>query len=72
MPTTVHEFNWPDRIVIGTIGRPGERTFYLQARAGAQLASITLEKQHAALVAEMFDEMLDELSTLDGNPHSVR
>ncbi|HIY86438.1 MAG TPA: DUF3090 domain-containing protein [Candidatus Yaniella excrementavium] len=71
MPTTVHEFNWPDRIVIGTIGRPGERTFYLQARAGAQLASITLEKQHAALVAEMFDEMLDELSTLDGNPHSV-
>ncbi|WP_022871058.1 DUF3090 domain-containing protein [Yaniella halotolerans] len=71
MPTTTHEFNWPDRVVIGTIGKPGERAFYLQARSGAELASIALEKQHAALVAEMFDEMLDELSTLEGNPHSV-
>lgn len=71
MPTTVHEFNWPDRVVIGTIGRPGERTFYMQVRTGAQLASIALEKQQAALVAEMTDKILDELSTVEGNPHSV-
>lgn len=71
MPTTVHDFNWPDRVVIGTIGRPGERTFYLQVRTGAQLASIALEKQQAALVAEMIDKILDELSTLESNPHSV-
>ncbi|NWN87858.1 MAG: DUF3090 domain-containing protein [Micrococcaceae bacterium] len=71
MPTTTHEFNWPDRVVIGTIGRPGERTFYLQVRTGAQLASIALEKQQAALVAEMIDKTLDELSTVEGNPHSV-
>lgn len=71
MPTTVHEFNWPDRVVIGTIGKPGERTFYLQVRTGAQLASIALEKQQAALVAEMIDKILNELSTVEGNPHSV-
>jgi uncharacterized repeat protein (TIGR03847 family) len=71
MPTTVHEFNWPDRVVIGTIGKPGERTFYLQARAGAQLASIALEKQHAALLAEMIDKVLDDLRSVEGNPHSV-
>src|SRR5699024_10458421 len=30
-----------------------------------------LEKQQAALVAEMIDKILDELSTVEGNPHSV-
>ncbi|WP_431709765.1 DUF3090 domain-containing protein [Glutamicibacter uratoxydans] len=71
MPAQIHEFNWPDRVIIGTIGKPGERTFYLQARAGSQLSSIALEKQQAALVAEMIDEILDQLSTVDGNPFSV-
>lgn len=71
MATTVHEFNWPDRVVIGTLGRPGERTFYLQARTGAQLASVGLEKQQAGLVAEMIDEILDQLGTVEGNPHNV-
>ena len=42
MPTTVHEFDWPDRVVVGTVGIPGQRTFYLQVRAGKQLLSISL------------------------------
>ncbi|WP_247827762.1 DUF3090 domain-containing protein [Arthrobacter antioxidans] len=71
MPTTVHEFAWPDRVVVGTIGLPGARTFYLQVRSGSQLVSIALEKQQSALLAEKIDEILDELSTLDGNPFSV-
>ncbi|WP_434995660.1 DUF3090 domain-containing protein [Arthrobacter sp. Ld5] len=71
MPTTVHEFAWPDRVVVGTIGVPGSRTFYLQVRSGAQLVSIALEKQQSALLAEKIDEILDELSTLEGNPFSV-
>jgi len=71
MPTLVHEFAWPDRVVIGTIGVPGERTFYLQVRAGKQLVSIALEKQQSALLAEKIDEILDQLITLEGNPFSV-
>lgn len=71
MPTRVHEFSWPDRVVIGTIGLPGARTFYLQVRAGAQIVSIALEKQQSAVLAEKIDEMLDELITVDGNPFSV-
>ncbi|MGJ3190047.1 DUF3090 domain-containing protein [Paenarthrobacter sp. FR1] len=71
MPTRVHEFAWPDRVVIGTIGLPGNRTFYLQVRAGAQIVSIALEKQQSVLLAEKIDEMLDELSTVEGNPFSV-
>ncbi|MGO4186581.1 DUF3090 domain-containing protein [Pseudarthrobacter sp. TAF60_1] len=71
MPTRVHEFAWPDRVVVGTIGPPGARTFYLQVRAGAQMVSIALEKQQSALLADKIDEILDQLRTVEGNPHSV-
>ncbi|MFC8303623.1 DUF3090 domain-containing protein [Specibacter sp. NPDC057265] len=71
MPTRVHEFVWPDRVVIGTIGVPGARTFYLQVRAGKALVSIALEKQQSTLLAEKIDEILDQLITVDGNPFSI-
>jgi uncharacterized repeat protein (TIGR03847 family) len=71
MPTRVHEFDWPDRVVVGTIGPPGARTFYLQVRSGKQLVSIALEKQQSALLAEKIDEILDQLLTVKGNPFSV-
>jgi len=71
MPTRVHEFAWPDRVVVGTIGLPGARTFYLQVRAGTQIVSIALEKQQSALLAEKIDEILDQLVTVEGNPFSV-
>ncbi|KNH15726.1 hypothetical protein ACU18_16180 [Arthrobacter sp. ZBG10] len=71
MPTRVHEFAWPDRVVVGTIGLPGARTFYLQVRAGTQIVTIALEKQQSALLAEKVDEILDQLITIDGNPFSV-
>jgi uncharacterized repeat protein (TIGR03847 family) len=71
MPTIVHEFTWPDRVVVGTIGVPGERTFYLQVRTGKQIVSIALEKQQSAQLAEKIDEILDQLITLEGNPFSV-
>lgn len=47
MAEIVHDFNWPDRVVIGTVGEPGSRTFYLQARAGSTMTSIALEKRQA-------------------------
>ncbi|WP_163164025.1 DUF3090 domain-containing protein [Arthrobacter sp. Alg241-R88] len=71
MPTRVHEFAWPDRVVVGTIGVPGSRTFYLQVRTGQQIVSIALEKQQSAQLAEKIDEILDQLMTLEGNPFSV-
>ncbi|GGC13797.1 DUF3090 domain-containing protein [Cellulomonas carbonis] len=57
----VHEFDWPDRVVVGTVGRPGERTFYLQVRAGQRSTSIALEKEQSAALAEKVDELLGEL-----------
>jgi uncharacterized repeat protein (TIGR03847 family) len=71
MPTRVHEFVGPDRVVIGTVGVPGTRTFYLQVRAGAQIVSGALERQQSALLAEKTDEILDQLITVEGNRFSI-
>lgn len=71
MPPRVHEFSWPDRVVIGTLGLPGQRTFYLQVRAGKQLLSIALEKVQSAQLAEKIDQILGELMSVQGNPFSV-
>lgn len=71
MAPIVHGFDWPDRFVVGTVGEPGARTFYLQARAGRQLVSVALEKEQSAALAEKIEEVLDELMANDGNPFSV-
>ncbi|MFB2556840.1 DUF3090 domain-containing protein [Herbiconiux liangxiaofengii] len=71
MPTLVHTFDWPDRVVVGTVGLPGARTFYLQARAGSRSISVSLEKEQSSLLAEKLDEILDELMVNDGNRFSV-
>lgn len=71
MPTIVHGFDWPDRIVVGTVGRPGQREFYLQVRDGARLLSVGLEKQQSAALAEKIDEILDELIARGGSALTI-
>ena len=71
MPTIVHEFPWPDRLLVGTVGRPGAREFYLQARTKARIVTVALEKEQSALLAEKIDELLDELRSTEGNPFRV-
>jgi len=71
MPALVHQFDWPDRVVVGTVGAPGSRTFYLQVRDGARSTSVALEKQQSAMLAEKIDEILDALLVDEGNRFSV-
>jgi uncharacterized repeat protein (TIGR03847 family) len=71
MPPIVHGFDWPDRLVVGTVGQPGARTFYLQAQAGAELISVALEKEQAAALSDRIEEVLDALMAEDGNPFSI-
>lgn len=69
MPTVVHSFESPERFVAGTVGPPGQRTFFLQAREGSRLVSVALEKQQVAILAERLDLLLDEaLRRLGGDP----
>ena len=71
MPPIVHGFDWPDRLVVGTVGQPGARTFYLQAQQGSRLVSVALEKEQAVALSERIEEVLDELMGEEGNPYSV-
>ena len=57
----VHVFDPPERFVAGTVGQPGERTFYLQARSGPRVVSVALEKQQVQALAERVDALLDEV-----------
>lgn len=56
----VFSFDPPDRFVAGTVGQPGERTFYLQASAAGRTVSVALEKVQVAVLAERLDELLAE------------
>ena len=55
------EFNPPERFVAGTVGLPGERQFYLQARGGGRTVNVTVEKVQVAALAERVDDVLLEL-----------
>jgi uncharacterized repeat protein (TIGR03847 family) len=59
-----------DRITAEAVGEPGLRTFYLQARHGTQLVTVTLEKQQVQLLAASVLELLAdvELETGQGPP----
>lgn len=62
MSHQVYAFEPPDRFVVGTVGEPGDRTFYLQASGGGQLVSVGLEKVQVSLLAEKLEELLAEAS----------
>jgi uncharacterized repeat protein (TIGR03847 family) len=61
----IHGFDPPERFVTGTVGPPGQRTFFLQAREGQRVVSVALEKQQVAALAERVDELLDEVMASD-------
>jgi len=60
MTHQVHAFEPPERFVAGTVGEPGDRTFFLQARGGGRVVSVALEKVQVQLLAEKLEELLTE------------
>lgn len=54
-------FDPPERFITGTVGQPGERTFFLQARDGGRVVSVALEKTQVAVLADRLGELLAEL-----------
>ncbi len=58
----VHRFDQPDRFVCGTVGPPGDRTFFIQARAGSRITSVALEKEQVAVLADRLEDLLDQVA----------
>ena len=54
-------FDPVERFVAGTVGIPGERTFFLQARTGSRLVSVSLEKAQVAAIADRVLQILREI-----------
>jgi uncharacterized repeat protein (TIGR03847 family) len=61
MSRRVHFFDTPDRFVAGTVGEPGSRTFFLQARDGGRVVSVALEKVQVAVLADRLAALLGEI-----------
>ena len=62
MPRRIFDFGVPDRFVAGTVGQPGHRTFFLQARKGSALVSVVLEKLQVQVLAERLALLLAEVA----------
>jgi uncharacterized repeat protein (TIGR03847 family) len=62
MTRSIHVFRSPDRFVAGTVGQPGDRTFYLQAVHDERVVSVELEKQQVAVLAERIAALLLEIN----------
>lgn len=71
MSILVHHFEQPDRFVAGTVGQPGQRTFFLQAKEGPRITSVALEKQQVLILAERVDELLDEALRQSGGDATI-
>jgi uncharacterized repeat protein (TIGR03847 family) len=71
MPIVVHRFDEPERFVAGTVGEPGHRTFFLQARDGARVTSVALEKQQVTVLAERVEMLLDEALRRSGGDVAI-
>lgn len=56
-----HTFTNPQRCVAGTIGEPGERAFYIQARSDNRIVSVALEKAQVQAVANRLEVMIAEV-----------
>jgi uncharacterized repeat protein (TIGR03847 family) len=61
MPRVIHVFRQPERFVAGTVGEPGDRSFYLQAIQEARTVSVLLEKQQVSVLADRISALLQEV-----------
>ena len=68
MPAVEHRYQDPDRFIAGTVGEPGSRTFFLQARTGSRLTSVALEKQQVSILADRLESLVARVPGEDVSP----
>lgn len=50
-----------ERITAGAVGEPGERTFFIQARAQGEQVTLLAEKEQVALLAQAIGQVLKQI-----------
>ena len=71
MSREIYSYDPPERFIAGTVGEPGQRTFFLQAALGGRTTSVALEKEQVAVLAERMEELLDEVLRRTGGTAQV-
>jgi uncharacterized repeat protein (TIGR03847 family) len=59
------ELSEVDHLTTGTVGPPGQRVFYLQARAEGQLVSLKVEKGQVAALSAYLAALLADLPAVE-------
>lgn len=67
----MHRFDPPTRCVVGTVGQPGERTFYLQVQDADRIISVILEKDQVRILAERIKDILDQVEPVMPNTFNL-
>lgn len=70
MPSEPYELNPVTRITVGVVGRPGNRSFFLQASGSSLLVTLKLEKEQVIALAKAIDEILENLEQREIRPVS--
>jgi uncharacterized repeat protein (TIGR03847 family) len=65
-----YEFDEVSAFTVGTVGRPGERTFLLQARSDGQRVTVKCEKQQTAAIVQYLRRVLADLPPAEDRPMS--
>jgi len=61
MSRIVYEHITPSRFIVGTVGNPGERAFFLQVVSDMGITTVAVEKSQVAALALRLREMIGEL-----------
>jgi len=73
MTRRIIDLDMPERFATGTVGEPEERMFFLQAVQGRQIATVQLEEEQVAVLADRVLAVIDEverrgLTAIDAGP----
>ncbi len=68
MSDIFYEFEGVDTFTTGAVGRPGARTFFLQARQDRTRVAVKCEKQQVAAIAQHLRRVLNDLPPPEDRP----
>jgi uncharacterized repeat protein (TIGR03847 family) len=57
----VFEHDESTRFIVGTVGSPGERAFYIQVRSSVGITTVAVEKSQVVALSERLRELLTEV-----------